>query len=100
MKYKIGILIPSTNRNIECNNFYETYFFKIFLKSFIKTRNNEHNYIIYLVIDNNDKIYSQEKEKKTIKDFITSHQNLDIIFITNDEIPKGWLTKMWNVAMI
>ena len=37
MSYKIGILIPSTTKGLKCKSYVDAYFYKIFLRSFIKT---------------------------------------------------------------
>ena len=95
---KIGILIPSTTKGLNCKNYTDTYFYKIFLKSFIKTYHNKYKYTIYLVIDDDDKIYSQKNEIEKIKTFISLLSNIDIKFISSSGIEKGWVTKMWNRA--
>ena len=63
MSYKIGFLIPSTTTNRNWNNLKETYFYNIFLTSYIRTYDKEHNYTIYLIIDRDDRLYSQETVK-------------------------------------
>ena len=54
--YKIGILIPTTSAKRDWNTFEDTTFFSVFLHSFTHTYCNEYEYVIYLVIDDDDKI--------------------------------------------
>lgn len=94
---KIGILIPSTNKDLVCVSYEQTHFYNIFLRSFVKTYDKEHEYKIYLVVDEDDKIYKRVEERKKIESFISLLGNVSIKFI-NSDISKGWVTKMWNKA--
>ena len=95
---KIGILIPSTTKGLNCKSYKDTHFYKIFLRSFIKTYTRNFNYKIYLVVDDDDDIYKKEEEVNKIKKFISLLQNIEIEFISSNGIDKGWVTKMWNRA--
>lgn len=102
-EYKIGILIPSTTKGLDCETYKDSLFYKLFLKSFIKTYDKKYrgktiNYTIYLVVDHDDKIYSDEYQVNKIKSFIDIVQNINIKFIYQNNIEKGWVTKMWNIA--
>ena len=97
MSYNIGVLIPSTTKNNNCSTYKETFFHRIFLQSFLKTINDEHNYVIYLITDDDDPIYSQEEQREHIKNAI-NQESVDIKFLSCGDIPKGWVTKMWNKA--
>lgn len=94
---KIGLIIPSTTKGLNCKTYKDSPLFKIFLRSFYKTYNNDLEYKLYLVIDHDDDIYSQEKEKKGLESFINLIKNVEIQIIPSN-IEKGWVTKMWNLA--
>jgi hypothetical protein len=69
MTYNIGILIPSTTKGIDCESYKDTFLYKLFLKSFIKSYDKKYGekdliYTIYVIVDDDDKIYSNESEKK------------------------------------
>jgi len=98
MSYKIGFLIPSTTTNRNWNNIRETYFYNIFLKSYIRTYDKEHNYTIYLIIDRDDKLYSQETVKKELTQIVNMLINTNLTIIYSDDIPKGHVSLMWNKA--
>jgi len=98
MSYKIGILIPTTSHNRNWCNVRESYFYNIFLKSFIRTYDKEHKYTIYLVIDRDDKLYSFETVKKALYEIVNMFINTDLQLIYSDDIPKGHVSLMWNKA--
>jgi hypothetical protein len=103
MTYKVGILIPSTTKGLNCTSYKDTYLYKLFLKSFIKTRDKKYgekniHYTIYVVVDDDDDIYSKKKEKNKIISFIQLVKNVSIQFLSSKGISKGWVTKMWNRA--
>tara|TARA_B110000444_G_C18787587_1_gene570737 strand:+ start:617 stop:1372 length:756 start_codon:yes stop_codon:yes gene_type:complete len=98
MSYKIGFLIPSTTTNRNWNNLKETYFYNIFLKSYIRTYDKEHNYTIYLIIDRDDKLYSQEIVKNELTQLVNMLINTNLTIIYSDDIPKGHVSLMWNKA--
>ena len=64
MDYKVAILIPSTSRNRPWKTFKDTYFYNIFLKSFLTTYDKQYKYTIFLVVDDDDIVYSNTTEKK------------------------------------
>jgi len=103
MTYKIGILIPSTTNGLKCQSYKDTHFYTIFLKSFVKMRDMEWKrrkimYTIYLVIDDDDVIYSDKSNIEKLVNFIKLLENVNIKFISSKDIEKGWVTKMWNRA--
>ena len=97
-KRKIGILIPTTTHMRPWKLLRETHLYNTFLKSFLITYDKEHEYIIYLIMDDDDKLYSQETEKKALRRFIKIMKNVTIRIISSNGIPKGWVTHMWNRA--
>ena len=98
MPYKIGLLIPSTSRGRYWSNIFESYLYTHLIKTLINTYNEEHNYIIYTVVDDDDKIYSNFEEKNKLKKYLSTVKNLDIKFLSSNGIPKGHVTLMWNRA--
>ena len=97
-KRKIGILVPTTTHMRPWKLLRETHLYNTFLKSFLITYDREHEYIIYLIMDDDDKLYSQETEKKALRRFIKIMKNVTIRIISSNGIPKGWVTHMWNRA--
>ena len=98
---KVGIIIPSTNKNLNITTYLKTYFISIFLSSFIKTRCTTYkNYSIfckiYLIVDRDDIIYSRDEERRKIDQLIDGIEQLDIELIYNDNKTCGWVTQMWN----
>ena len=49
-------------------------------------------------MDDDDKLYSKEKERVALKRFIKIMKNVELKIISSDGIPKGWVTHMWNRA--
>ena len=97
MSYKIGILIPSTSRGREWNNILESYLYTHLIKSLLDTYDDEHKYIIYSVVDDDDPIYSNFEETSKLKKFLSIKKNIDIKFLSSKGIPKGHAL-MWNRA--
>ena len=97
---KIGIIIPSTTRGLNCRNYKDTPFYKIFLKYFIKTYNKtgKYHFKIFMVVDKDDPIYSNYDQMKQLKKFISLVRFLEMDFIWSDGIEKGHVTAMWNRA--
>ena len=93
---KIGILIPSTSKGREWPSYKETYLFVHTLKSFFTTYNPEHQYVFYIGIDKNDKIYDNEDNKGYLQKFCSVMKNIEVEFIYMEDIKKGHLTVMWN----
>jgi len=93
---KIGILIPSTSKDREWTTYKETYLFVHTLKSFFTTYDSEHQYVFYIGIDKDDKIYDTEETITQLRNFVSIMKNASIEFLYMDGIPKGHLTVMWN----
>ncbi|RZD41517.1 MAG: hypothetical protein CXT73_04840 [Methanobacteriota archaeon] len=98
--YKIGIIIPTTSRNRNWKNINDTHFYRLFLKSFFETHDIGHHYTIYLVIDHDDPLYNNENQKKTLlRHFVLlSKRNINLKLIIANNIPKGHVSLMWNLA--
>ena len=98
MTFHIGILVPSTTNKRDWTTLEETTLYKVFLKSFLTTYSKEYEYTIYLVIDNDDKVYSKESEISKLTRFLNIMKNINLKILYSDDIPKGWVTHMWNKA--
>ena len=98
MTFHIGILVPSTTNKRDWNTLEETTLYKVFLKSLLTTYSKEYQYTLYLVIDNDDKVYSKESEISKLTRFFNIMKNIKLKLIYSDNIPKGWVTHMWNKA--
>jgi len=95
---KIGILIPTTSKGRPTwKHIEDTYLFNYFFKSFLFTRSPNHQYIIYIGIDNDDRIFSHEKNRQIIYNLKHKHEGISIKFISMAAAKKGHLTKMWNI---
>ena len=96
MSYKIGILLPSTTNKREWNTVKETHLYNIFLKSFLTTYTQGHKYVIYLIVDNDDKVFSKKSEIDFLHKFINVMNDVTLNIVYSDNIPKGYVTHMWN----
>jgi hypothetical protein len=67
------------------------------LKTFLKTQNKEHTYVIYIGYDTDDRIFALESSRDEIIRFSLVFTNVSFQFIQFTNIQKGHLTKMWNV---
>ena len=63
---------------------------------FLLTIDKEHNYIFYVGIDKDDRIFDNETQKREITRFSIVFPNIEFKFITMENIPKGYVTLMWN----
>ena len=97
-QYKVGILIPTTTNMRDWRELKETTFYNVFLKSFLTTYCKNHVYTLYLVVDDDDKLWSKQEIKEQLSRFIGIMKNISIQFISTNGIPKGWVTHMWNRA--
>lgn len=95
---KIAILIPSTSRGRDWTSIKQSYFYNCFLKSLLLTCDSGHEYYVYVVTDDDDTIYSNDTEKKELQRFSKVFLHLHIVFLSSKNIPKGWVTHMWNRA--
>ena len=94
---KIGLLIPSTSKGRnEWKTYKDTYLYKSTLKTFLLTYDQEHEYVFYIGVDRDDRIYDNEQNKKKFLLFASVMKNISIQFIYMDNITKGHLTVMWN----
>ena len=93
---KVALLIPSTSNGRNWETYKDAYLYTHTLKTFLLTYDKEHNYIFYIGIDKDDKIFDNKEQQEQLTRFCSIMKNVDIQFIYMDNIPKGHLTKMWN----
>ena len=91
---KVAFLVPSTTRKRPWRKMEDTYLYKIFGQSFIRTVSEDIEYTIYINIDANDPIYTKTIEKNKFIALIG--EKATIKFISDGHISKGYLTQMWN----
>ena len=97
MAYKIAALILATSKNRDnWVMMQDTYLYQLTLKTFLLTIDKEHNYIFYVGIDKDDRIFDNETQKREITRFSKVFSNIEFKFITMENIPKGYVTLMWN----
>mgnify|MGYP001182473140 CR=1 FL=1 len=94
---KIGFLIPCTSKNRSWSDFNDIYLHIFTLKSFLQTQDEEHTYTFYIGIDHDDPIFTNPYIIPQFKKFLRSYKHINITFTYFDDIPKGHLTKMWNI---
>ena len=95
-KIKIAFLLPMTSNNRKWEKVEDSYFNQIFIRSLIGTTNLKYIYKIYLVIDRDDKLFFNDDFKKF--EILNNLFNISILKIINNNISKGHLTKLWNIA--
>ena len=97
MVHKIGALILATSKNRdEWTMMEDTYLYQLTLKTFLLTIDKEHNYIFYVGIDKGDRIFDNQTQQREITRFSKAFSNVEFKFITMEDIPKGYVTLMWN----
>ena len=96
--YKIALLIPTTCKGRDgWATIKDTYLYNLTLKTFLLTQSKEHEYIFYIGIDADDRIFSKQSSKEEILKFKKVFKNVDFQFIHMNNVKKGHLTKMWNI---
>ena len=91
---KIGILIPTTSNNRDWQSAKETYLFNLTVSSFINTYCKGHEYVFYIGIDKEDRIFDSSETKMFFNDCFTREDNIKIKFYYMEDIEKGFLSKM------
>ena len=98
MSKKIALLIPTTSKGRDSwAKIKDTYLYNLSLKTLLLTQSNEHEYVFYIGIDSDDRIFANLLQQAEITKFKTVFKNIDIKFITMENVQKGHLTKMWNI---
>lgn len=99
MSKKIAFLIITTsNKRDSWKTIKDSYLYNITLKSSLMTLDKEHEYIYYVGIDKNDRIFDKDDQQLELLKFKQAFKNIDFKFIIYDnaKIPKGHHTIMWN----
>ena len=101
VKIKIGMLVLATSKNRDnWVTIKDSYLFNMTLKTFLLTLDKEHEYLFYIGIDKNDRIFDKEDQQQEITRFSKAFSNVEFIFVTMEDIPKGYVTLMWNKLFI
>lgn len=94
----IGLLIPCTSRNRpEWQTIRDTYLYRFSLITFLTKQCREYKYTFYIGYDEDDRIFSSPDQQDMIRRFSIAFPNVSFVFVKFDNIPRGYLTKMWNV---
>ena len=95
--YKIALLTLATSKQRDnWVTIKDSYLFNMTLKTFLLTMDKEHDYQVYIGIDKNDRIFDKTDQQDEITRFSKVFPNVEIIFITMENIEKGYVTLMWN----
>jgi len=95
MNYKVAILIPATSNGKNWETVQQCFLWKVFLKSFKKTRTKSLKYTLYFGYDHDDKLFSTDESLKSLEEKVNS---LNINFKPMSlNVEKGYVTKMWNI---
>ena len=96
-KTKIAMLILATSKHRDgWVTIKDSYLFNMTLKSFLFTYDKEHEYIFYVGIDKDDRIFDKKYEQEHILNFKKVFKNIEFVFLTMENIEKGYVTLMWN----
>ena len=96
---KTKLSIASDVVDLHWKNIKESYLYKIFLKSFLLTMDEEFQYIIYIGIDKGDHLLDNEEQQAFITKFSRVFKNITFKFIVFDKsVKKGHHTVMWNIV--
>tara|TARA_Y100000593_G_C4291962_1_gene328700 strand:- start:424 stop:1152 length:729 start_codon:yes stop_codon:yes gene_type:complete len=94
---KIAILIPCTSNRREYKSLVQTDLYEYFFKSFFTTYSDEHEYNIYLGIDNDDDFYTNPSIQDNIFKFVGIMKNCEVEFNYFDpNMYKGKPCWIWN----
>jgi hypothetical protein len=93
---KVGIIIPCTSTGRNWSTYLDSYLYRLTLKTFLLTYDQEHEYVFYIGVDKHDIIYDDKNQRENFRRFVSIMKNVSIDFVYMDGIEKGHLTKMWN----
>jgi len=98
---KIALLIPTTTKYRDMwNTSKDTYLYRICIPTFVKQLSMEdfqHTYCFYVGYDHDDRIFSNAIEHEIFYALTKTFSNISFQFIPFHAIPKGYITKMWNI---
>ena len=95
-KHKIALLVLATSKGRDWELIKETYLYNLTLKSFLLTLDKEHDYIFYIGIDKNDRVFDNCTQQREITRFSKAFSNVEFKFMTMEDVKKGHVTAMWN----
>ena len=96
-KTKVALLILATSKNRDnWVTIKDSYLFNMTLKTFLITQDKENDYLFYIGIDKNDRIFDKEDQQQEITRFSKAFPNVEFKFMTMENIDKGYVTLMWN----
>ena len=94
---KIALLTLATSKQRDnWVSIKDSYLYNMTLKTFLLTMDKEHEYIVYIGIDKNDRIFDKTEQQSEIMRFSKVFSNVEFIFMTMENIEKGYVTLMWN----
>lgn len=93
----VAFTIPTTSYGQNWKKVPQIHLIKTFFKSFMATFSPEYKYKFYFGIDEDDPFYSQSIHQEQIKAYTSFLSQVHAEFIVMKDIPKGHLTRMWNL---
>lgn len=97
---KIAFLIPCTTKKRNHKSIIDTELYNVCIPSLLKTLNLEHEYKLYIGIDDDDKVFKQEYTKHILNEIISTKTNAFDINIEYELVEfskvNGHVTKVWN----
>lgn len=103
-----AFMVPTTSRGTNWKTIEDSYIFKILFRSVITSFSREYihspgkaeraiKYKFFFGIDEDDPILSKAEEQKKVENHLNLLPQFSVEFIAMKDIPKGHLTKMWNL---
>jgi hypothetical protein len=97
MVYKVALLIPTTSKGRPWKSMKETYLYNYSMATFLQTLTKAYSYVIYVGYDHDDPLFSDDAQCAELCQLATDISNVTFNFTRYEDIPKGYLTKMWNI---
>jgi hypothetical protein len=94
---KVALLIPTTSKGRVWKSAKDSYLHNHSIKTFLQTMSPEYTYVFYIGYDNDDPLFSKESSRDILTAAVNHAKNVSLQFVEFADIPKGYLTKMWNV---
>jgi hypothetical protein len=89
---KIALIVPSTTKGLDIDDITDTHLYKILIESLSKDKPKKHKITIYVGYDNDDKIYSNSKQRLKLNALC---EKVDIVWVEQN-VEKGHVTEIWN----
>lgn len=97
MVYKVALLIPTTSKGRDWKSMKDAYLYNLSVATFLKTMTKAYNYVFYIGYDNDDALFTKEEERAYLLEMVKDVSNVQFKFTEFEDIPKGHVTKMWNI---